>query len=98
LSWPGTGEVPARTLVREHLLPLAREGLDRLGVDSEVSRPLLSIIEGRCRTGVNGAAWQVGCVGRLERRRLNRSDALREMLFRYAGHAETNTPVHEWPL
>ncbi|MGH8877904.1 MAG: glutamate--cysteine ligase [Stackebrandtia sp.] len=97
-AWPGLGEIPARALVLDHLLPKAAEGLAAMNVATEVAERLLSIIAGRCRTGVNGAAWQVRCVGRLERRQgMSRTMALREMINRYAAHAATNTPVHEWP-
>src|SRR5205807_742721 len=37
LYWPGLGTVPVTELVLRRLLPLAREGLDRWGVDSAVS-------------------------------------------------------------
>nr|WP_244409086.1 glutamate--cysteine ligase [Stackebrandtia nassauensis] len=97
-TWPGLGELPARVLVLDHLLPKAAEGLAALDVDSAVAERLLAIIAGRCRNGVNGAAWQVNCVQRLQQRQgLSRTPALHEMLSRYAEHAATNTPVHEWP-
>ena len=54
--------------------------------------------DGRCHTGINGATWQTSTVERLERTGLNRSDALREMLRRYAELFAGNTPVHTWPL
>ncbi|HIW61092.1 MAG TPA: glutamate--cysteine ligase [Candidatus Stackebrandtia excrementipullorum] len=96
-TWPGVGEVPVRVLVADHLLPLAEAGLTELGVDTDIRDRLLGIVEGRCRTGVNGASWQVGCVQRLEADGLGRAEALREMLLRYIRYAQTNKPVHEWP-
>ncbi|HZE39784.1 MAG TPA: glutamate--cysteine ligase [Stackebrandtia sp.] len=96
--WPGLGEVPARVLARDHLLPLARQGLRRLQVDERLATRLLSIIEGRCATGVNGAVWQVATVNALqEERGMSRPEALRAMLLGYRARAETNTPVHDWP-
>lgn len=98
MTWPGVGEIPARALTVDVMLPKAAEGLDRLGVDAATAERLLSVIEGRCRTRVNGAVWQVGCVTRLEsQQRISRPEALREMMRRYARYASSNTPVHEWP-
>jgi gamma-glutamyl:cysteine ligase YbdK (ATP-grasp superfamily) len=97
--WPDRGETKVTELVRDVLLPLAYEGLDRFGVDPYQRDRLLGIIEGRCRTGRNGAVWQTETVRHLERDRgLDRMSALREMLARYSVQLHANEPVHTWPL
>ncbi|HEY4830745.1 MAG TPA: hypothetical protein VIH85_28520 [Solirubrobacteraceae bacterium] len=99
LYWPGLGEVPAAELVVRRLLPLAHEGLERWGLASSDADRLLEIIERRCVTLRNGAAWQSQVFHRLyEQNGLDRADALREMTRRYRGHMHSNQPVHEWPL
>jgi gamma-glutamyl:cysteine ligase YbdK (ATP-grasp superfamily) len=98
LTWPGVGEVPVTTLVRDVLLPQAHTGLDLLGVCPAQRDRLLGIIEGRCRTGRNGASWQTAAVHAAEARGLSRPAALREMTQRYLDHQRTNDPVHTWPL
>src|SRR5215218_6748467 len=55
--WPGVGQVSAAELVIRRLLPMAREGLERWGVEADESGRLLDIIESRCLTGRNGASW-----------------------------------------
>ena len=65
LYWPGLGEAPAAELVLRRLLPLAREGLARWGVDPVHADRLLGIIEQRCLTGRTGAAWQIATVAAL---------------------------------
>jgi gamma-glutamyl:cysteine ligase YbdK (ATP-grasp superfamily) len=97
LYWPGVGEVPAAELVLRHLLPLARKGLDRWGVGQPHADRLLGIIEQRCLTGQNGAAWQMSTVERLEEDGLDRHEALRQMTLRYIEHMHSNQPVHSWP-
>src|SRR5919204_257608 len=57
LYWPGVGEAPAGELVLRKLLPMAREGLTRWGVDAVDADRLLEIIERRCVLGINGASW-----------------------------------------
>jgi len=99
LYWPGLGEVSATELVLRHLLPLAYQGLDAFGVDAAVRDRLLGIIEGRCRTGLNGAQWQAETVTKLQDdRQLDRDRALSAMLKRYCEHMRAGEPVHTWPV
>lgn len=103
LSWPFAGgassPVSVRRLVLEELLPLAREGLDRLGIDRHDRDEYLGIIEARCRTGRNGATWQsetfhwlLGVQG------LGRTEALEELTLRYADLMRQGDPAHTWPV
>jgi gamma-glutamyl:cysteine ligase YbdK (ATP-grasp superfamily) len=104
LYWPGVGDVPAAELVLRRLLPLARDGLSRWGVDSAHADRLLGLIEQRCLTAQTGAAWQIATVSHLEGTGLagpgggaTRQEALRQMTQRYIDHMHTNDPVHTWP-
>ena len=96
LYWPGLGPVPAAELVLRRLLPLAHSGLEAWGVDPGERDRLLGIIEARCASGVNGAAWQVGCVEDLQRGGADRTAALHAMLERYIPLMHSNRPVHTW--
>ncbi|BCZ22405.1 glutamate--cysteine ligase [Mycobacterium senriense] len=96
LRWPGLGEVTARELVLDTLLPIADEGLQRWGVDAEVRDRFLGVIEGRARTGRNGASWQVSTVRALQDGGMSRPAALAQMLRRYCEHMHANEPVHTW--
>jgi hypothetical protein len=98
LYWPGFGEVGADELVLRHLLPMAQAGLEEWGVSGAVRDRYLSVIEGRCTTGRNGATWQTEAVRSLEARGLDRQSALAAMLEAYAGHMHSNDPVHTWPV
>jgi hypothetical protein len=95
--WPGVGDAPVTELVLRRLLPLAHEGLERYGLDAQDRDRLLGIIERRCVTERNGAAWQAATFHVLNQR-LDRGDALREMTLRYREHMHSNVPVHEWPV
>ena len=97
--WPGVGEVPVAELVLRRLLPLAHEGLERWGVERADRERLLGIIEQRCLTLRNGAAWQAATFHALyEDERLDRQDALRQMTVRYRDLMHSNEPVHSWPV
>ena len=86
-------------LVVRRLLPLARDGLARWGVNPADADQLLGIIEQRCLTGQTGAAWQVATCGAIEEKHaLDRHEALRLMTQRYIEHMHTNEPVHTWAV
>ncbi|GMA89268.1 hypothetical protein GCM10025868_45180 [Angustibacter aerolatus] len=87
-----------RSLVLRHLLPLAHEGLERWNVSKQVRERYLGIIEARCKSGRNGAEWQVSTVRALEARGHHRLSAVREMLRLYAGNMHSNEPVHTWEV
>ncbi len=96
--WPGVGMVPVAELTLRRLLPMAARGLSRLGVDqADVSR-LLSIIEQRCVTGMNGAQWQVHSVRQMQARGIDRDEALRLMTQDYIELMNGGEPVHSWPI
>ena len=97
--WPGVGEVPVAELVLRRLLPAAHAGLEDAGVAAADRDRLLGIIERRCVTMQNGAAWQADTFHKLyEDEKLDRADALRRMTVLYRDHMHANEPVHEWPL
>src|SRR5487761_1692164 len=99
LYWPGFGEAPVAELVLRRLLPLARAGLVRWGVDPVHTDRLLGIIEQRCLTSRTGAAWQIATVAALtENGATARAEALRLMSQRYIEHMHANEPVHTWPV
>jgi hypothetical protein len=96
--WPSLGYVPVTELVLRRLLPLAQAGLDRWGVSPGERDRLLGIIEQRCLTHRNGAAWQIQTLHSLEGDGTDRQEALHEMLRRYLPQMHENIPVHEWPV
>jgi hypothetical protein len=96
LYWPGLGHVTPDELVLRVLLPMAHEGLRRRGVATEVRERFLGVIEGRAKTGRNGAVWQVETVHALQERGLTRPQALAEMLRLYCQRMHSNEPVHTW--
>jgi hypothetical protein len=96
LYWPGMGEVTPDELVLRQLLPMADEGLRRWKVAADVRDRYLGVIEGRAKTGRNGAVWQVATVERLEARGMQRTEALAEMLRQYCDLMHSNEPVHTW--
>jgi CBS domain-containing protein/gamma-glutamyl:cysteine ligase YbdK (ATP-grasp superfamily) len=86
----------ASSIILDHLLPLARRGLQGVGVNSEDVDRYLGVIEERVRSGQTGAQWMlksfqaVGDQPRDVRTRL----IAREML----GRQQQGQPVHRWAV
>lgn len=98
MYWPGLGEITPDELVLRRLLPMADEGLRRWEVAADVRDRYLGVIEGRAKTGRNGAVWQAATVDALQSRGASRPDALAEMLRLYCEHMHSNEPVHTWEV
>jgi len=75
----------------DELLPLARRGLEKLRVRAQDIDLYLGIIEGRLRTGQNGAAWQRAWVTRHGR-------DMKQLTKAYRERSESGAPVHEWSV
>ena len=97
-TWPGLGRLAAVDLVADHLLSVADDGLAALGLRREVRNHYLSIIEGRCRAGTNGASWQVAVTEAYEDAGYGRDEALTAMFGHYLDNSEDNIPVHTWEV
>jgi hypothetical protein len=74
----------------QQLIPLAGQGLEQLGCESQLSDYYLSIIEQRLLSGQTGAAWQLGYLDR-------HGEDLAAMVAAYRVHQDSGMPVHEWP-
>jgi gamma-glutamyl:cysteine ligase YbdK (ATP-grasp superfamily) len=98
LYWPGVGDTPVSELILRRLLPLARDGLTRWGVDDAAAGRLLGIIERRALSGQNGSAWQIATVDKMTRGGLDRREALRRMTQAYIDRMHSNEPVHTWSV
>ncbi|MCU0647402.1 MAG: hypothetical protein MUF00_05375 [Gemmatimonadaceae bacterium] len=102
LLWPADAppsprEHGVRELV-DTLLPVAADGLARLGVDDEEARTLLDIIAARVAGGLTGARWQRHALARLEAPGVARDAALRQLVLAYVARAAHGDPVHTWDL
>ncbi|WP_158881854.1 glutamate--cysteine ligase [Amycolatopsis anabasis] len=98
LYWPGVGWIPPDELVLRILLPLAHEGLRMSEVTDEARERYLGVIEQRCLTRRTGSWWQRETVAWAQKRGADRETALAGMLARYLELAQSEEPVHSWPV
>ena len=94
VDWLDGGRLAIGVLVSDCLVPLAREGLERLGVARSDASPLLEIITQRAKSGHNGAWWQRAWLAA----HATDPDRLRALTARYVEHQRQGNPVHEWEL
>ena len=89
--WLDGRRVGVTSLIGDILIPLAREGLGRLGIAPEERRYWLDIIAERVASGRNGAAWQRAYVER-------HGADMQELTGAYLERQASGLPVHVWPL
>lgn len=89
LLWLDGRAHPAKELLMNTCLPLAREGLADFGLSVSETERYLEVFAQRVRSGQTGAAWQVR---NLEH---EQGDAAR-MMANYLENQRTGLPVHEW--
>jgi CBS domain-containing protein len=97
LIWACGRDYPASTLMLEHLLPAAREGLRRAGVDVEDRDRYLDLIQERVERDRTGAQWSLRSLAAMGARgaREARHRALTEGMME---QQESGEPVSRWEL
>lgn len=93
---PSPRPMPAAEVV-ERLIPVARRGLDRAGVDADEAGALLDVMGERVTAEVTGARWQRAALAALEERMM-RGTALAATLDAYIEAQFSGLPVHRWPI
>jgi CBS domain-containing protein/gamma-glutamyl:cysteine ligase YbdK (ATP-grasp superfamily) len=97
LTWGRGSLAEAPVLIKEELLPLAREGLKRSNIASEDIERYLGTIEERVTTGQTGASWMTGSLASMESDiTLDRKE--RALSAALVDNQKLATPVHTWPL
>jgi len=89
--WLDARRVGLSSLIGDILMPLAREGLARLGIAPEEIRYWLDIIAERVASGQNGASWQRAYVER-------HGADMQQLTHAYLERQASGLPVHAWPL
>ena len=99
LVWPtpqqaGCSERRAGDILQT-LFPVARKGLERIGIETAEINRYLGVAQARLHSGQTGAIWQQRTLRMLEKKQ-PRKQALHEMLEQLVRHGCTNQPVSEW--
>jgi CBS domain-containing protein len=97
LTWLDGKTSSAASLVRDHLLPLARQGLQSVNIDAGDVDNYLGIIEQRVKTRQTGSRWILKSLAAIEN--LEPKDLrYREIAARMLQEQKEGKPVHEWEI
>jgi len=91
MQWLDGESYLVKDLVHNQLIPLAREGMQELGVDAGDYNYYLDIILGRISSGQNGACWQRKWVSQ-------HGNDMRLLSRAYLQRQNSGLPVHEWDI
>ncbi len=96
LFWFDQGHVPAPELLRDQLLPLARQGLEELRVDADDADRFLAIIAARVDTQMSGSQWLVSSMDGMGD--CAKHESLTALVAATAERQAEGGPVHTWEL
>jgi CBS domain-containing protein len=95
-NWVGGRTHAASSLILDHLLPLAHQGLKQANVNPVDVDNYLGVVEARVRSGQTGSQWMMKSLNALNDKPSEVRNRLvaREMLMRQ----KTGEPIHRWPV
>jgi CBS domain-containing protein len=96
-SWLDGETLPAQTLICDRLLPIARAGLEKRGIDASDIDRYLGIIEERVASGRTGAMWLVRSFEGLDHG-ARTGERLAALTATMVERQRDGTPVAQWPL
>jgi len=96
-NWIDDRSYPASTLILDHLLPLARQGLQSAGIDSSEIDKYLGLIDERVQSRRTGAQWILRSLAATEH--LGPKDMrYRSLTSTMLQQQKEGKPVHTWPI
>ncbi|MCP9290788.1 CBS domain-containing protein [Gracilimonas sediminicola] len=95
--WTGDRKVSAVDLIKDELLPIARNGLKKADINSSDIDTYLGVIEERVKSAQTGSYWVVKSYGNLVKES-NRDQALTAITSAMMKNQNKGEPVHKWGL
>jgi CBS domain-containing protein/gamma-glutamylcysteine synthetase len=95
--WANDKRYAAVDLICKELLPIAREGLKKAGVDQGDVTSYLDIIEERAEAGQTGSYWMIKSYNALTKK-VTREQALTALTNAMVKYQKKGEPVHKWGL
>lgn len=95
--WIGGEVYPARELLLDRLIPLARHGLEVSGIDAGDADRYLSIVRERVESGRTGAQWLLSSYAGMGAKG-PQAERLCALTAAMAARQETELPGHRWEL
>lgn len=96
-NWIDGRSYPASSLILDHLLPLARQGLVNAGVNSSDIDKYVGIIDERVQSGQTGAQWMLKSLGATDSL-APKDSSYRMLTSTMLAQQKEGRPVHTWPI
>ena len=96
-AWIDGQSHSASSLILDHLLPLARQGLRNANVASEDIDKYLGIIEERARNRQTGAGWIMKSLAAMESS-TSKDARQRNLTSAMLASQKEGQPIHRWPI
>lgn len=94
-QWAGGKAYQSRDLILQLLLPIARDGLDKAGLEKSESNRYLDLIEARVKSRQTGAQWQVENFNNL-RQTSSVNEVTVALTAAMWQNQQQHVPVHKW--
>ncbi|MEO0471327.1 MAG: CBS domain-containing protein [Bacteroidota bacterium] len=96
LTWRKGRKTSPSHLILDELLPIAKHGLDKAGIDTDDRDYYMGIIKARAETGITGSCWTLGSFHELRRQGMTRDEAVSTITASMYRQQHQGKPVHEW--
>lgn len=95
--WTKDRKITAVDLIKEELLPIARNGLQKADIDPSDIETYLNVIEDRASSAQTGSYWVVKSYGKLIKE-ANKEQTLSAITNAMIKNQKKGEPVHKWGL
>ncbi len=96
-KWLNDKRYSAHDLINQELLPIAKEGLTKAGVDSGDITSYLDIINDRTDSGQTGSYWMIKSYNELSKK-VTKEQALTALTNAMVKNQKKGEPIHKWGL
>lgn len=97
MNWFGDTHLPAQKLITQHLLPLAREGLEQMAIDRGDIERYLGVLEDRVNKRRTGARWLLESLENMGEQG-TQNQRMRCLVSSLVHQQSSGHPVAEWQL
>ena len=96
-NWIGKSKFAVADLIKQELIPIAKQGLSKANIDQNDIDKYLNIIEERSENARNGAQWMLHSYSNLNNK-ASKEESLTAITATMIKNQKLNVPVHKWPL
>ena len=97
IVWLDGESYRAKNLIADELLPRARRGLEKVGVDAGDIERYLGVLEERVAQEKTGARWMLDSLCAMDKR-AKKNVRMRSLTAAMKANQETGEPMHKWSL